>query len=92
MNDLPDVITNCLVESYVDDTKLFTSFAIDDKVDALSKIVQDLNRVAEWCCINRLLINPQKTKLMLFGTRQLIGRLRDITIPFLGKGISFAFL
>ena len=63
MNDMPDVITNCLVESYVDDTKLFISFAINDKVDAQSKIVQDLNRVAEWCCINRLLTNPQKKKV-----------------------------
>ena len=88
MNDLPDIITNCSVESYVDDTKLFLSFVTKDKVDALSLIAQDLKRVAEWCCANRLLINPHKTKFMLFGTRQLVGRLNNITIPFLGNDLS----
>ena len=71
MNDLPDATKTCSAESYVDDTKLFLSFATNDNVNALSQIGQDLNRVAEWCCTNRLLINPQKTKLMLFGTRRL---------------------
>ena len=88
MNDLPDTITNCSVESYVDDTKLFLSFTTNDKDGALSQIIQDLNNLTRWCCTNRLLINPQKTKLMLFGTRQLVGRLSDITIPFLGKDLS----
>ena len=80
MNDLPDTIKICSVESYVDNTKLFLSFATNDNIIALSQIGQDLNRVAELCCTNRLLINPQKTKFMLFGTRQLVGRLSGITI------------
>lgn len=70
MNDLPDAVRICSVESYVDDTKLFLFFATNDNVNALSQIQQDLNRVAEWCCTNRLLINPQKVNFMLFGTRQ----------------------
>lgn len=85
MNDLPDVITNCSVESYVDDTKLFLLLATKDKVGALNLIVQDLDTIANWCCVNQLLINSHKTKFMLFDTRKLVGRLNDITIPFLGK-------
>ena len=46
MNDLPVAINTCSVESYVDDTKLFLSFATND-VNALSQIGQDLNRIAE---------------------------------------------
>ena len=87
MNEFPDAIRTCSVESYVDDTKLFLSFVTID-VNSLSQIGQDLSRAAEWCCTNRLLINPQKAKLMLFGTRQLVGRLRGITISFLGKELS----
>ena len=36
MNNLPDIITNCSVEYYDDDTKLFISFATNEneKVDA----------------------------------------------------------
>ena len=60
MDDLPDAIKTCSVESYVDDTKLFLSFATNDNVNALSQIGQDLNRIAEWCCTTRLLINLQK--------------------------------
>ena len=49
----------------------------------------DFSSVEEWCCTgNRLLINPEKTKFMLFGTRQFIGKLNDITISFLGRDLS----
>ena len=88
MNDLPDVVTNCSIESYVEDTKLFISFATIDKDSAFGQIGHDLKKVAERCCANRLLINPQKTKLILFGTNELVGRLSDITIPFLGEDLS----
>ena len=88
MNNQPIGIKNCSIESYVDDTKLYLSFEIKERETALSQLTQDLNKVASWCCTNRLLINPQKTKLMLFGTRQLIGRVGDIAIPFLGKELS----
>ena len=37
---------------------------------------------------NRLLINQGKTKCMVFGTLQLIGKLRDTTFPFLGRYLS----
>ena len=46
INDLPDAIRTCSVESYVVDTKLFLSFATNDNVNALSQIGQYLNRVA----------------------------------------------
>ena len=48
MNDLPDVVTNCSIESYVDDTKLFISFATIDKDSAFGQIGHDLKKVAEW--------------------------------------------
>ena len=40
---------------------------------------------AGWCCANNLLINPDKTKLVLFGTRQLVLKLPDVTVSFLGQ-------
>ena len=51
-------------------------------------VAEDLRRVAEWCCANHLLVNPDKTKLLLFGTRQLLSQLRDVTVPFLGQAIK----
>ena len=47
INDLPDAIRTCSVECYADDTNLLLSFATKDKVNCLSQIAQDHNRVAE---------------------------------------------
>jgi len=44
--------------------------------------------VAEWCCANHLLVNPDKTKLLLFGTRQRLSQLPDVTVPFLGQELK----
>ena len=42
----------------------------------------------EWCCANHLLINPDKTKFVLFGVRQVIPKLpSNITVPFLGQDL-----
>ena len=57
---------------------------------ALQKVSEDLRLIASWCCTNKLLINPDKTKLILFGTKQL--KVPDISLrylisesPFLGN-------
>ena len=39
---------------------------------AARQITEDLRKVAAWCCQNSLLINPDKTKLLLTGTRQML--------------------
>ena len=70
MNDLPNSVSNCNVESYVDDTKLYLSFTLLDLDSGLAQISEDLQQVAGWCCLNKLLINPGKTKFMLFGVSQ----------------------
>ena len=51
-------------------------------------VAEDLRRVAEWCYANHLLVNPDKTKLRLFGTRQLLSQLRGVTVPFLGHELK----
>ena len=56
MNDLPDVIKSSNIESYVDDTKIYLSFSTNDVDSCLRQVVEDLRRVAEWCCANHLLV------------------------------------
>ena len=51
----------------------------------MQQVAEDLESIAGWCCANHLLINPDKTKLVLFGTRQLVSKLPDVTVPFLGQ-------
>ena len=71
LNDLPTAPTFCNLESYVDDSKLFMSFPLVELDAAIKKLEQDLHSVAQWCCENHLLINPDKTKLLFLGTRQI---------------------
>ena len=72
MNDLPGVPYYCSLESYVDDSKLHPSFLVKDMDGAARQITEDLRKVAAWCCQHSLLINPDKTKLLLTGTRQML--------------------
>ena len=85
LNDLPTVAKFSNMESYVDDTKIYLSCGSKDIHSCMQRAAEDLESIAGWCCANHLLINPDKTKLVLFGTRQLVSKLPDVTVPFLGR-------
>ena len=88
MNDLPSVVKFSSVESYVDDTKIYLSFSSKDIDSCLTKVPEGLRLIAAWCCTNKLLINPSKTKLILFGMRQLLSKIPDVRVPFLGQNLA----
>ena len=89
INDLPKVPQASELESFVDNSKIFLSFPIEDFASAKTKIEEDLKLVATWFFENKLLVNPEKTKLLLIGTRQLLGNLlEDMTITFVGEVIT----
>ena len=85
MNDLPSVVKFSSVESYVDDTKVYLSCSSENIDSCIANVSEDLRLIASWCCTNKLLINPDKTKLILFGTKQLLSKVPDIRVPFLGQ-------
>ena len=51
----------------------------------IAHIEEDPFNVSKWCCQNYLLLNPDKTKLLVFGSRQKIAELGDFKISLLGK-------
>ena len=61
------------------DTKLFLSFKSFDTDLELASVSQDLHRVVEWLCEHQLIIKPDKTKFILFGTKQQLGQLLNPT-------------
>ena len=71
MNDLPLVTQSYDMASFVDDSKVYLSFTNDYIDQATQNLETDLGRVAKWCSDKQLLINPDKTKLVLIGNRQL---------------------
>ena len=51
---------------------------------ALEHLSEDLQRITAWCCTHSLLINPDKTKLLLLGTPQMLARVPEgfgVTLP-----------
>ena len=69
VNDLLSTPRNCLTESYVDDTKLHISFRPQDCGDTVSAMNEDLVSIRNWCFENGLFLNPDKTKLIIYGSR-----------------------
>ena len=62
INDLPAAIQSCNLESYVDDSKLYQSFSIEDMEQSTVNLEEDFYSAARWCFEHQLLINPDKTK------------------------------
>ena len=46
---------------------------------------KDLLKIRNWCFDNQLLLNPDKTKLIIFGSRQMATKVEDFRLSLLGK-------
>ena len=88
VNDLPLVPRSCLTESYVDDTKLYISFPVHDWAKAAADLNADHLHIRDWCFENRLLLNPDKTKLIVYESRQWLQNLPVIRLSVLGKELT----
>ena len=88
INDLPSAVKSSCTNSYVDDKKIYCSFSVKNMNSCLVKMTEDLHLIAGWCWSHQLLINPSKTKLIFFGTRQLLGKVSDIRVPFLDQELT----
>ena len=70
INDLQGVLGNNLFHLYADDTVIY---CMNDNIDLAEKELQSvLENFSKWCAINALTINTNKTKTMLFGSRNKI--------------------
>jgi hypothetical protein len=83
-NDIPAIPLSCNIDSYVDDSKLFLTFCMKDIKQTIVKLENDLRSVAKWCFEHQLLINPNKTKFLLIGSRPMLQNLpTNISLNFL---------
>ena len=89
INDLPAIPKSGSLESFVDDSKLYLSFPVKDATTVVQLINEDLAKIATWCGYNGLLINPDKTKLLVMGNRQMLLRLlKDFHVTLLSKEVT----
>ena len=88
INDLLSVPKKCKTMGYVDDTKLLLALPPSDLKVAIPDFNSDLQAVAKWCLKNSLLINPDKTKLLIVGVPQLTRSLSLPPVILMGKNIK----
>ena len=74
-------------QSFVDDTKLYLSFQLKNKPQSVAEINQDLVLFRNWCLNNFLLLNAGKSKLMVFGSGQMVSKLQDFSVNLLGEAL-----
>lgn len=73
---------------YVDDTKLLLALPPNQTTDAVSMLNDDLREITKWCRRNSLLLNPDKTKLLLIVVHQLRKTLPTLSVTRMGENIA----
>ena len=73
---------------YADDTALF--FADRNIQTIQTSLQEDLNAVGECFCFNRLLVNCDKTTVMLFGSKKRLTRSQGPSLFLLSKHLELS--
>jgi len=79
VNCLPDVVT-CKTVMYADDTSLMCKAKNVD--DLKVQLESNLKAVANWFKANKLTLNADKTKFMVFGSNHTLDHYKNITLTF----------
>ena len=64
---------------YADDTQLYISFTPTNSASSLETLTTTFNDILSWMNLNKLLLNPSKTELLLIGTKQQRLKFSDLT-------------
>ena len=76
INDIDYNLLNTKVKLYADDTVMYSTNK--DETTAYANVERDLNVLMNWCENNQLTVNIKKTKLVLFGTKEMLRNSRHI--------------
>ena len=84
VNDLANVSKLLFPILFADDTSVFLS---DKNINTLiSTVNQELEKIIDWLCINRLSLNIDKTNFMIFTLKIKISN--DISVKLNGKAVN----
>ena len=66
------------------------SFQLQDKEEVMTRMYKDILRIWNGCFSNKLLLHPEKTKLVVFGSRQMTTKVNDLRLSF-GEGTGTCY-
>lgn len=75
--DLPKYIQSCKFHFYADDIQLYFSFEGKNTKDAIAHINNDLKNIYTWSERNSLILNPQKSQVLVLGTKYQIKLVKE---------------
>ena len=76
INDISNVLVNCKVSLYADDTVVYITH--ENVNNAIELLQYDLNHLSTWCSRNKLTINCKKTKYCVYEMRSNIKKSKTI--------------
>lgn len=89
INDMPDIVNDCLFIQYADGTQLLHSDIVDNFRILINKTEITLSKAKNYFLKNGLLINSKMTQCMFIGTRLLLACIpSDVTRQFDGHNIK----
>ena len=85
-NDISQLLTNCKIALYADDTVLYT--ANNNFLTSVTKMQQDLTVLEQWCNCNGIFVNTDKTKLMVFCSTACLKSLPEFEVSINGAPLQ----
>ena len=79
-NDLASIIKHCKVALYADDTVLY--MAGNNFNCSVLAMQKDIDSISQWCVLNGITVNTEKSKVMVFGSNRTLGRLPPFEVKF----------
>ena len=86
VNCLPYAVSDCKTVMYADDTSLMCKSK--NKLDLKSQMESCLSKIAEWFKVNKLTLNVDKTKFMVFGTQKMLEKFNDVNLAYHNSDIE----
>ena len=80
VNCLPNAVDKCKTVMYADDTSLMCK--AKSIVDLQIQLESCLSTVADWFKANKLTLNVDKTKFMIFGSNKMRERFQDVQLTY----------
>ena len=87
INDIDNDMLHSKVLLYADDTVIYSSH--EDESVAHLWISNDLANLSSWFKMNRLTVNIEKTKMMLFGTKNMLKKSKALDVFISGAKLNY---